>query len=872
MTKQRVMRVLAAACAAAAILLLRAPFKELTAIPRQEFCAPERDFFVEGGEALLHGVRLENVSWQMPGASVSNALVCHGAGPAAARRRALALPACALLVFGLGWLLHSAACGGLALLGFALVLDPTWFRGERWLSVGLVMLAAYLTAWRAQRPTLARTLALAAGLAVNLTVISTLFLFGPLLAAWEWFTRRKETSRRTLAAQAAILCLAPALFLSPWLWMNRQVHGEAILFEKGRADSNVIAGALGLVVFPRGDAHTLVELPPGRSAAAWAVAEVLRHPLRFIDAYARRAFFVLRLYPILILAGLPALWPWRERQDRRQVALLAAYFAAILCLMPVLARYLHPLWPVLVVLAAGLLSDGARLPEARLGRGPAGGLAAALLLVCLSLAGFSLALAAAYPARLARPDPLGRELARHPDDPWLWAQRGNQRIASGQTAAAAADFEQAYRLDPQRDYEVRQAWAAFLSGGKNKLLPVHPAGNADFPETRARVLNIFHDLRAGDEASARTAWRGVLAVIGGLDAPGSDMLWAAVRDILKPSPVSENCLYLEGLLKLCAQDSASLRESISQRLAAGYLEAARSPQAPQGPELEALKRALAAGGAPPMTGSSGKERLRYELLARVARLWPGDAALWLEVADSARLAHRHAAGSDALARVVALSQDPATRLYAARAYAAIGEGDAALKLFQELARSSPKNGAARLELAETAARFSRKDLARKTLKQAQGLALSPGDWRWLLSIQQELGDLTEALKNVDRMLSLPGAAPDLSEYRAIIQQEMGDLPGALKTWDGLIASSGAEPRRLTGRAVARALSGKKEGALEDLRRSLKLAPGRPDASLTLLSLLEPPGAAEEIRRVCRAALPPGAADTPIRGLLRAKCP
>ena len=95
-------------------------------------CRPG-DYYVAEGEALLHGISIPSVSCSMPGFSVPNALLCNHASPGFQMlARSLSLLACAALVFGLGWMLQSAACGAAATLLFALVI-PSTLSSDRWL-------------------------------------------------------------------------------------------------------------------------------------------------------------------------------------------------------------------------------------------------------------------------------------------------------------------------------------------------------------------------------------------------------------------------------------------------------------------------------------------------------------------------------------------------------------------------------------------------------------------------------------------------------------------------------------------------------------------------------------------------------------------
>ncbi len=563
MTLPRWPRLLALALAAAAVVRLGAAVRPLGEEAFQKgACWPATDNEVEIGAALLEGVPCAS-GRAMPGWSVTNALLCRGDARARlAWGRGLALVCAGLLVFSLGWLLHSPLCGALALLAFSL-LAPDWFVNRRWLCIPLAALAAYAAAWRARAPSPGRTWLTAGALAANLAVISTLFLFAPLLSLYEWAAGRGERRRRLLSA--AVLCLAPLLFLAPWAYMNWSAHGELVLFERGRADSNVVSGALGLVESP-----PFVRLPEaGQGALAWAAGEALRHPLRTLAACGRRLWFAFSLQPLLFLAGLLALLALRRRPESAAVGLLAFYWVAIHCLMSVERDYFLPAWPLFLVLASALAARLLRLPEdppeERWALLPAaGGLAAGL-----ALTGFALALAAAYPARSVRPDAFDAALRRGPGQAWLWAERGARRLAAGESLAAAADYEEALRLDPQRDYEIRAAWAAAAGGRLDRPLQVLTE-SPDKREVRAAIIEAVRRLRRGEPDAARRAWAEALDMTalmqgrgpgGAPDATGMDGLLDAAGQVLRHWPEPERPRLLRDLSGLSRPGGASPRRS-----------------------------------------------------------------------------------------------------------------------------------------------------------------------------------------------------------------------------------------------------------------------------------------------------------------------
>ncbi|MFC1679066.1 hypothetical protein ACFL2T_02520, partial [Elusimicrobiota bacterium] len=91
-----------------------------------ERLSPER---APAGEALIHGLPRADVSWGMPVPAVLQAYWFHRARPAAKRNLPLVMRAvCLLLLFALGRLLHSNACGLLAVL-VAARWHLVWFVG-----------------------------------------------------------------------------------------------------------------------------------------------------------------------------------------------------------------------------------------------------------------------------------------------------------------------------------------------------------------------------------------------------------------------------------------------------------------------------------------------------------------------------------------------------------------------------------------------------------------------------------------------------------------------------------------------------------------------------------------------------------------------
>ena len=759
-------RLLAGVCVAAALLRLAASAGPVGAEAfSREPCRPGTDYFAEGGAALTFGVPFSEVSWDMPGWSVTNELLCRQVPRSwAIRLRGLILIPCGLLVFGLGWLLHSALCGGLALLGFSF-LAPAWFVERRWLCVCLVTLAAYILAWRARAPTLRRTWLAAVGLAANLAVISTLFVFGPALAAWEWFGRRRQEPRGRRAAIAAVLGLAPLVFLGPWLYMNWRVHHSFILFERGRAESNIVCGALGLVESPGLNRF----VPAGRGVLTWAAAEVLRHPLRYLAACLLRLCFVLRLQPWLFGAALLATWLCRSKPVHRQLGFFVLYFIGIHCLMTVNPDYFFPIWPVLLALAASLAARALRLPEDSPGEPWAAGLAGILLAAVLCVESYGMALAAAYPARSSRPAALAAALVRHPDDPWLWSQQGARQLAAGQPLAAASAYERALSLDPQRDYEIRRAWA-LAAGGRLDVPLLAQTRTANFDELRAGIIETFRHLLRREPAPARDSWSQTLGLLATLqrrspdglpDAVGAQTLAQVLREVLEPWPAPDRARLIEGLAELQESGRPCLEKAQSARL---WLDAAQAAarQGLRREALAALDRALALNSDPAslreaaeVCAALGERQRESRLWAQLAAATPQDARrqaaeLLQRARQDARRGEKAQASAE-LRRALALSRFPDEWSAGARLGLDLGDDEAALPALEALCAARPQDSAAWQQLAGAALRLGRREEALRALERTVALSRAPAD---LLQAAQSYHRLGEPARELAVLESL----------------------------------------------------------------------------------------------------------------------
>lgn len=479
------------------------------------------------GEVLIHGLRAEpgDVSYRMPLATIYSARLQYHAGIPPRALRAAHQVLLVILVFALGCLLHPY--GGLFSAAVVLVLMREG-RFDLYPESGyrlLFLMTACLLAWRARAPSLGRTILFALAVGTTLLYRTPLAFFPPVLALVEWAVRRREP-RGDRRSQLAVLCVVPYLLLLPWVAMNRSVHGRLILFEKDAATANIVTGALGLVRSVEGDLATLVDEPVdlSRSSAVvgWAARQIIRHPLRYASAYARRAAFAASRYPVLIVLAFLAVYHFRKRREFQQLGLLGGYFLAIHCLMSVEDAYFEPLEPLFAVLA-GALVFGFREqapPPADAVEYRSSALAVnGMLALVLAFALYASRLVGAFALREVPGDAardLDRAVSESPGDSWLLLKRGRARLARGEVAGAVEDLQGAAAVEPDDPaIGLQLAWARALAGDPAPLLgwsppPVEGNDDALQPRIDAEILKACALIIAGKaeraEAHVRTAW------------------------------------------------------------------------------------------------------------------------------------------------------------------------------------------------------------------------------------------------------------------------------------------------------------------------------------------------------------------------------
>lgn len=732
--------VAAALLLALAAVLLISRIEKLDRGSRGEQCAPESDYHIERGEALLHGIPRPGTARAMPAYSIPNAVLCaHLPRPAAVGVRLAVLAAGAGAAFALGAYLFSPLSGAAGALLFILA-PPASESGERWLYVLAVLLTAWMLVRRARKPSPARTAALGASLGAGFLMMSVLFLFPFLLSAWDWARGRAR------GRDAALLCALPFLFLVPWMVMNWRLSGRLVVFEDGRADANIITGALGYVgTIGMADPRDLMGAAAGENIYVWAARELLSRPLVYLGAVGRRALVAAGLNPLLLLLAAGSLWLNRGKEEVRQLALLAGYLLAIHCLMPVQPNYFAPAWPLFAVLASGLLLPWDRPSSPRLTRACATGLHGAFSLLLLALVPV-LGLAWAYPSRAAATGALDRELARHPSDPWLWDERGMATLLDGRPSEARGDLARALALAPSRERELAHAWALAAGGGPSAaiLRAPGPARIGSLAGLRESVVRAAYLAGAGrpEEAAAAlgaarphgsTLPRVVLAVVSSW--PPSKRL--ALLEFFAGVPgfeFAERNRFADAWLDMAATAGGSgQRRAALQMLA--FAESLRLDPA------RTRKLAVA-------YRSQGEHARSLSVLKRAGSV--ADADLLLEAASKALKDDRREEALENLAFAESLRLDDERLRGLALAYRDIGSYSRALAVLKRLGMKGNDGADLVMDMAAAAAKDAKRPAAFELLAYAEGLSLDVSRARRLAMLYRDLGACGRALAVMKR--------------------------------------------------------------------------------------------------------------------------
>ena len=408
------------------------------------------------GLYLLHGISGQDfISYAMPLGPLLAAIASYCPETSNSFFWICFLLAIATQGFAIGSALGSRKTGTLSALLLLLAANLSWTKitdmpplekAAMMLSTSLVFIALLL---RSRSRTLQQEFLLALAIGINFMLKSPLFLLPPLLAAFDIISgkiRRGETSWRNIA----LLCILPYAMLLPWAYMNCALHGELILFEKGRAGQNIISGALGIVRTIEG-AYSLAGVSRHDSEILWMIRTVAAHPLIYAEAVSLRIWTAFTWYPFLAVC-LPLVYLRFIKDGRFQAgALFFSYYVLIHCAMSIEYNYFTPIWPAAVA-SAGVLPYifNTHPPQPQPGdRYPRLIFLALLIPFCAAYL-FVCALALGYPHR-ARPltDALSASSQGQTNaNPLLLAELASEEIKSGDNSAAYDHAKQAVLKKP----------------------------------------------------------------------------------------------------------------------------------------------------------------------------------------------------------------------------------------------------------------------------------------------------------------------------------------------------------------------------------------------------------------------------------------
>lgn len=277
---------------------------------------------------------------------------------------ALTIPAAALAagrLFGPGAALVAAA---MTAFHPALSRSVPGARIEPLYGMLVLLVALALIGW-ARAPGRSGSALLGFAIAVSLLCRSVLFAF-PLVLAAAARLRAPKIERGSLW----VLVAASYAFLSPWLARNALQFQRFIPFEDRAAARNLLAGSLGWVENQNGafqDRLADEEDPQGAFCAdrgarmfSLALRRIAGDPGAYAASSLRRVFFLCRQHLWLLALLLVALYRSRGDPAPWAVGLLCAYFIGAHALLSVEPRYLEPLLPALICLAAGAFAWGKR--------------------------------------------------------------------------------------------------------------------------------------------------------------------------------------------------------------------------------------------------------------------------------------------------------------------------------------------------------------------------------------------------------------------------------------------------------------------------------------------------------------------------------
>ena len=755
------------------------------------------------GEILAHGIisQAGSVSYKMPLATIVSAPIRHYYDTRYGVLLAVNGVLMVLMVFALGLLLHPY--GGF-LAGLAVVV-ASYLNFDLNPDSGYtfpILLSAGFLVWRARAPSAGRSAWLAAAVGVSLMWRSPLAFFTPALALYEWSVEHRF-SFKAYRKQFLILCIAPYLFLLPWIAMNWTIYRQLVIFERGAAGANIVTGALGLVGNVEGDLRTLVDKPIHRTntgeVISWAVHQVIRHPRRYARAYVLRIAYVLSSNPLVALFAVAGFWVFRRRREYRELFFMAAYFLGIHCFMTVEERYFWPLWPLLALLAcslpAGVLASERPLTVSLESRLASASLKTALMFaLALSLYANWKVLSFANLVRRGRRDfeeEISDALRSNPDDTWLLDERGKERLDRSDFAGAAEDFSRAAALEPENhSAQLDLARAEALLGKPGRLL----AWNSEDPDALSQIdADIFKAcayLRLGRKGEARrhleAAWnkyRSRCVVVRGPQGPLEKQAYDRLRlsdagfvqyvDLARgPRPVAEE-LALNELLAEVDPDFSEV-----------WIEGAKSAT-----ELGKRNQALEFLAQAEKRGLDTDEKRRgllrlyrelkeygraSALLETLSRSHPDDAGLAIEGAELAAELGKRGQALAFLAQAEKRGLDTDEKQWELlRLYQRLKEYGRASALLETLSRNHPYDAGPLIERAELAAQQGKRGEALEFLARIEKEELDTDAKLQLLQLYRELKEYGRAFALLEALSRRRPNDAGLSIERAELTAELG---------------------------------------------------------------------------------------------------
>jgi tetratricopeptide (TPR) repeat protein len=381
----------------------------------------------------------------------------------------------------------------------------TFFAESRMYCMLVTLALSFLVLW-ARKPD--RTRAFLAGISIAATLMfkSPLLLLPPFVCLY-MFLYAKEADRK----QLYIFMLSAYSFTMIWWLMNFLEYGDFLFAEGGRANANIIAGALGLTGSTEGDIAAFAGLQSGADTFSWAAHWILTHPAVYVSAVARRIVFALSSNSIYWVFGLAGFWRNRSKREWQLLCLFCVYFLLAHCTMAVESRYFQPLLPLLMAASGAFFAalpvfNGFGVQSRWSGR------AAVFVFAAISpFAAYTLALTASYPVRdICFRGSVKQYLARFPDNFTLLAARAEELRNEGSARENLAVREKLYLLSGGRGESAQYYAIALLAADK-------PAGplidSFDVNSVEYHFFKMLADLHR-DTAQARDEYEKALFCFG----------------------------------------------------------------------------------------------------------------------------------------------------------------------------------------------------------------------------------------------------------------------------------------------------------------------------------------------------------------------